>query len=169
MPDPAQTRTPELERRTRNGGGGKHPIVRALVSGAAGAVALTAIHQLASRYVEDAPRMDVVGMRAIARGLLEMGVEPPAGERLYQTTLAGDLVSNTLYYSAVCCGGRAALETGTGLGLAAGVGALVLPPVMGLGAPPHSDTWSNRIMTVAWYTLGGVVAGATWRALRRRA
>jgi hypothetical protein len=146
----------------------EHPIVRAVVSGAAGAVALTAIHQLASRYVEDAPRMDVVGMRAIARGLLEMGIEPPAGERLYQTTLAGDLVSNTLYYSAVCCGGRAALETGTGLGLAAGVGALVLPPVMGLGAPPHSDSWANRIMTVAWYTLGGVVAGATWRALSRR-
>src|SRR4026207_2152885 len=39
-----------------------------LVFGMAGAVALTAIHQAAKAVTADAPRMDVVGMRALVRG-----------------------------------------------------------------------------------------------------
>ena len=40
-------------------------LARALVSGAAGAFALTAVHQLAADRVPRAPRMDIVGMRAL--------------------------------------------------------------------------------------------------------
>jgi hypothetical protein len=55
------------------------------------------------------------------------------------------------------------------MGLLAGIGALVLPQRMGLGDPPHSELLSNKIMTVAWYTLGGLAAACTanWLAGRR--
>jgi hypothetical protein len=36
---------------------------------------------------------------------------------------------------------------------------------MGLGRPPHADAWANRLMTVAWYTLGGLAAGCTYQQL----
>jgi hypothetical protein len=137
------------------------------MSGAAGAMALTAVHQAARGRVPNAPRMDVLGMRAIARGAAAAGLPFPTGRRLYRSTLAGDLVSNALYYALVGWGGRDAARNGAVLGAAAGVGALVLPPLIGLGEPPHVESWANRIMTVAWYTLGGVVAGATYEKLAR--
>ena len=163
--DGVQTRKAQLPPPDRHG---EHRIAHALVSRAAGALALTAVHQLARRRVPNAPRMDVVGMRAIARGLRGMGIRPPADDRLYRATLAGDLVSNTLYYAAAGFAGRDAVQAGTALGLGAGVGALALPPVLGLGLPPHVQSWANRIMTIAWYTLGGLVAGATYRAVHDR-
>jgi hypothetical protein len=157
-----ERRLSELTRRVRASADREPGIGAAAVSGAAGALALTAVHQLARRRLPYAPRMDVLGMRAIARGVHRAGKRPPTGRSLYRFTLAGDLLSNAAYYSAVALGGRNAVRTGAGLGLAAGVGALVLPPVIGLGHPPHVRAWSNRLMTMAWYTLGGLVAGATY-------
>ena len=163
-----EERLSELTRRVRASADAEPWPAAALLSGAAGALALTTVHQLARRRVPYAPRMDVLGMRAIARGAHRVGRRPPTGRTLYRATLAGDLISNTVYYSAVALGGRHAARTGAALGLAAGVGALLLPPVMGLGHPPHAHAWSNRLMTVAWYTLGGLAAGCTYQQLQAR-
>jgi len=107
-------------------------------------------------------------MRAVARGAHRLGTQPPTGRALYRATLAGDLLSNAAYYSAVVLGGRYAVHAGAALGLAAGFGALALPPAIGLGRPPHVHAWSNRLMTVAWYTMGGLVAGAAYAAIQGR-
>jgi hypothetical protein len=160
-----EQRLSDLTRRVRSSAGRQPSVAAAVASGAAGALALTAVHQLARRRVRYAPRMDVLGMRAIARGLRRAHTRPPTGRALYRTTLVADLLSNTAYYSAVALGGRDSVRAGVALGMAAGLGALVLPPFMGLGRPPHVQAWSNRIMTVAWYTLGGVVAGRTYQAI----
>jgi hypothetical protein len=48
------------------------------------------------------------------------------------------------------------------------VGALIVPQAVGLGPPPYAWTWSNRLMTVAWYTVGGIAAGAAYIALQGR-
>ena len=157
----------DLTRRVRDTATHGERLRDALAAGAAGALALTAVHQLARRRVPRAPRMDVLGMRAIARGLHRTGWRPPTGRTLYRTALAADLVSNAAYYSAVALAGRDAVRAGAALGLAAGVGAIVFPPVIGLGDPPHRRSWSNRLMTVAWYTAGGIVAGQTYQALRK--
>ena len=139
----------------------------AMISGAAGAVALTTVHQAARALTDSAPRMDVVGMRALARGINAAGHDTPrAHDGLYLATLAGDLVSNSAYYTLATTYTR-----GAALGLLAGIGALVLPERLGLGTPPKSELISNRVMTVAWYLIGGLAAActATWLADRRRA
>jgi hypothetical protein len=160
-----EERLSELTQRVRASADRGPRLAAALISGSAGALAVTAVHQLARRRVRYAPRMDVLGMRAIARGTHRLGKRPPTGRTLYRATLAGDLLSNTAYYSTVALAGRHATRTGAALGIAAGVGALLLPPVMGLGRPPHAGAWSNRLMTVAWYTLGGLAAGCTYQQL----
>ena len=141
----------------------------ALLSGMAGAAALTAVHQAARMITDNAPRMDVVGMRAIARGKDAVGsssgpalatAENPA---LYNMALAGDLVFNSAYYSLATTWAR-----GAALGLIAGVGALLLPKKMGLGDPPGSDLLSNQVMTVAWYVVGGLAAAWTAECLAER-
>lgn len=134
---------------------------RAYAAGVAGATALTAVHQLAQRVFDDAPRMDVVGETGIARGLEAAGRTPPTGLSLHRLALAGDLFANSAYYSLVACGSHAHVwRRGVVLGLAAGAGALALPRHLGLGDPPRSDRVPNQIMTVAWYLVGGLAAAA---------
>jgi hypothetical protein len=134
----------------------------ALTAGIAGAVALTVVHQLGQRVFPDAPRMDVVGMRAMSRLRTAAGAAVPDRDTLFGQTLAGDLAANAAYYSLVDAGPRdGRWWRGAALGIGAGVGALTLPSRLGLGEPPHSRELRNQVLTVAWYTIGGLVAAAT--------
>jgi hypothetical protein len=142
----------------------KNDLGSALLSGLAGAVALTVLHETVRRIRPDAPRMDRLGRRAIARGMGAVGLETPPEDRLQAVAMGGDIVANTLYYSLACLG-RPSLARGAALGAAAGVGALVLAPLMGLGSRPGSRTPRTVAMTVAWYTAGGLAASAAHRAL----
>jgi hypothetical protein len=111
--------------------------------------------------------MDVLGERAIAKVLRAAGAATPE-EDLHPAALVGDLLSNTAYYSLVGLGGpEGAVERGALLGLAAGLGALLLPGPLGLGTASSKWTNATAAMTVARYALGGLVAGAVYSALSR--
>jgi hypothetical protein len=139
-------------------------MLKALGSGLVGACALTLIHETARRFIDDAPRMDVVGMRAISKAARAVDVEPPVP--LHEAALAGEVVSNSLYFSLVGAGGgRDAIRNGALLGLAAGLGAVFLPEPLGLGRQPTEDSPETQLMTVAWYLLGGLAAGAAYSAI----
>jgi hypothetical protein len=139
---------------------------RAITAGAAGACATTILHELTRRRTPDAPRADLLGMQALARLLRAAGTAPPAGDALYALTLAGDLASNAAYFGAVVAGPRErAVALGAALGLAAGTGAVLLPPALGLSGATTGRTGATAVLTVALYTAGGLVAGATYRAL----
>ncbi|HEU4329388.1 MAG TPA: hypothetical protein VFS21_39995 [Roseiflexaceae bacterium] len=141
-------------------------IGRALASGAVGAVGLTLLHQAAWHLLPHAPRMDVVGMRALEHALRAAGVEPPQGDRLYNLTLLGDLVGNTLFYSLVGLGGRGgAWPAGAALGAAAGLGAALLPDPLGLGPQPGQDTPTTQTLAFVWYFAAGLLAAATYERL----
>ena len=140
--------------------------LRALSSGLAGACALTLVHQAARLVTDKAPRADILGMRALAKTIRATGRQSPPDDQLYPWTLAGDLASNSLYYSLVGTGGGPATWLrGTVLGLGAGIGALALPGPMGLGSRPTNRTVATQVMTVAWYLLGGLAAAGVASAL----
>jgi hypothetical protein len=139
---------------------------KALASGFAGAVAVTVVHETVRRFLPHAPRVDVIGTRALRRPIEALGYEPPPWDRLHRYALGGDLLANSLYFSLVAAGSpEGAMARGLVLGAAAGVGAALLPPVMGLGKQPHRLSPMTELLTVAYYTLGGVVAAETARAL----
>jgi hypothetical protein len=105
--------------------------------------------------------MDVLGMRALRRFTPPLRHEPPSSSRLRRWALAGDLIANTMYYSAVPARSREATWTrAAALGLSAGAGALLLPRQAGLGEPPHSERLANQAMTVAWYVAGALASAA---------
>jgi hypothetical protein len=142
----------------------RHALRDALAGGLAGALTLTAIHETARRALPDAPRMDTLGRRALARGIRAAGAEPPRGDRLQALALAGDVVSNTAYYALVGAGRpETALARGAALGAAAGLGAIVLPPLLGLGRAPRGLTARTKAMTFTWYLAGGVAAALAFR------
>lgn len=147
-----------------------HPtLADALIGGAVGATTLTLIHETARRTLPDAPRMDTLGRRALARGLESVGLHPPEGEALQVSALAGDLVANTLYYALAGLGpADDAIERGGIMGAVAGIGALALPPVLGLGKDASLGTPARAAMTLGLYLAGGIAAGLAISLLGRR-
>lgn len=138
-----------------------------LAAGFAGAIALTALHETARRLrPHDAPRMDVLGERSLRKLLGLANLPQPSGDTAYTATILGDVLNNGLYYSLVGSG-RACLRRGLLLGTAAGAGGVLLPGPLGLGEAPSRRTPQTEAMTVAWYTVGGLVAGVVGLALRR--
>jgi hypothetical protein len=116
------------------------------------------------------PRLDVLGMRAVAKSLRVIDQSVPNPTRLRRGALVGDLVANTLYYSLVGVGEDAHVwRRGALLGLAAGVGAVVLPGPLGLGQGPSARSLATRLMTIGGYLAGGLVAAATATRLTRPA
>lgn len=137
-----------------------------LGSGLVGALTLTAAHEVLRKNTPRGmhPRLDVLGTRAL-RSLAEtVGLEKPRGRALRRDALASDVLSNTLWFG-LAAGGRHPIARGLGLGLLAGVGAVTLPPLLGLGRAPKS-AWI-RGETIALYTLGGLAAAAVAWAVRR--
>jgi hypothetical protein len=110
--------------------------------------------------------MDVLGKRALKKGIRWFGGRPAHGLRLHRQSLAGDVLSNSLFFSLVALGRpKRPYLRGAVLGLLAGLGAVVLPPYLGLGRGPARARTSTSLLTVAWYTLGGLAAARATRGL----
>jgi hypothetical protein len=139
---------------------------KAMLGGLVGACALTLLNETARQFVKDAPRIDLLGKRAIAKPLMKMGVAPPQDDNLYWITLASDIFSNSLYYCLIGLGNeKNAYRNGALLGLAAGIGAVALPAPLGLGTDTTARTGQTELMTVAWYLAGGLAAAAVYQLL----
>ena len=143
--------------------------IYALEGGLAGAAALTLLHETIKRVTPNAPRMDLLGMNAITKGLRYINAKTPDERELYRWTMAGDLLSNALYYSVAGATTKAhPLVRGGLLGLAAGAGAILLPKPMGLPTSYSSRTTKTSLMTIGLYLAGGLVAAAVMSALDKR-
>jgi hypothetical protein len=142
-------------------------MVRALACGAAGALVLTAAHQLLKTFSRKAPHADALGRQSLTGVLHYLRLPQPKGRNLQNAALAGDLVANSVFYSAASLAGPAkAPIVGSLLGVAAGVGALVAPGPLGLDRKATNRYPSTRAMTVGIYALGGLAAGIACRKLQ---
>ena len=136
-------------------------LLAALQAGLAGAGALTIIHQYLQKTDEDAPRMDLLGMNALAKLLNKPFEEIKYDEDAYNLTLLGDLVLNSLYYSLVSLGKRkSTFFRGTLLGLLAGTGAVVLPKYLNLNPAYSNRTAITKAETIGLYLIAGIIASA---------
>ncbi len=133
----------------------------ALESGLAGASVLTLIHETLRRINPNAPRMDLLGMNALAKGLRSLNENVPNKSKLFLLTMAGDIIGNSLYYSLTGLGAKKNIWLkGSLLGLGAGLGAVLLPKPLGLIVAPSNRTTQTKLMTIALYTVGGIVTAA---------
>ncbi len=131
-----------------------------LASGLAGAATVTLINETARRIFPAAPRLEELGIRGIARALRKTGQDVPPRHWLFWLSLAGDLLSNGLFYSLAGRNRRTVWGRGAALGLLMGVGAATLPEPLGLGRGPTERTPATRLMTVLWYFMGGLATAA---------
>ena len=143
-------------------------ILKAILAGFAGAAALNILHETVRRFDADAPRVDLLGEEALTRSMNSLNLEPPKGNNLYVATLAGDVISNGIYYSAIgMAGSKNIYLKGAVAGLTAGLGAIKLPDKLGLDDKPVTKTDKTKILTVAWYLIGGLVTAAVFDQLKK--
>lgn len=136
-------------------------LIKALIGGFVGAVALNILHETVKRYYDKAPRIDLLGEEAMEKSMEAIGIDPPQGKDLYLATLAGDVISNGFYYSAIGLGSTRHIYAKAAVaGLAAGIGALKLPEPMGLDDLPVTYSDTTKALTVTWYLIGGLVTAA---------
>lgn len=141
----------------------------AIEGGITGATTLTILHEIVRKLDPDAPRMDELGMQALAKGFKKLNLDVPDKDNLYLLTTAFELLSNGLFYTLAGAGNKNnVLLRGTVLGLLAGIGAVVLPSKLGLYEDASNRTPKTKVMTIAWYLIGGVVAAAVAEKLEER-
>lgn len=141
-------------------------LINSLIGGFAGAIALNILHETVKHFYDKAPRVDLVGEEALEKYLHTAGIDPPQGNQLYLATLAGDVISNGLYFSAIGMGNtKRVFWKGALSGITAGIGAVKLPSKMGLDDTPVTYTNETKALTIGWYLFGGLVAAAVIRKL----
>jgi hypothetical protein len=143
--------------------------IAALGGGLAGACAVSLIHETLKHIVPEAPRMDLLGMDAISKGLKASGRDVPGSKALFTMALAGDIVSNSLYYSLAGIGKEENVWVRSSLlGLTAGAGAVFLPDVLGLNGKHSNKSTSTKLMTVGLYVAGALLTTAVMKLLEKK-
>ncbi|MFC3198052.1 hypothetical protein ACFOET_10570 [Parapedobacter deserti] len=143
-------------------------LLKATIAPLVGSLVLNLVHEMARKRLSRAPEINKIGEEAIAKTYKKMGKQPPSGEKRYAMAMAGDLVANTAYYRMIT--GSSQRETwarGLLFGLVAGVGALTATKPLGLDDTPVNRTTQTKVLTVLYYTLGGLVTAAAYLALNK--
>ncbi len=134
----------------------------ALAGGLAGTVTVASIHEALKRITPDAPRMDLLDMELIRKGLKSMNKKVPAESDLQRWAVSGELFCDTAYFGLTGMGRKKGVWLrGVLLGLVAGITAVVLPKPLGLPEESSNKTLATKLMTIGLYLIGGLVAAAT--------
>jgi hypothetical protein len=132
-----------------------------LAGGLAGTVTVASIHEALRRVTPDAPRMDILDMELIRKGLKSLNKEVPGEDQLQRLGVGAEVFCDTAYYGLTAVGGKKGVWLrGVLLGLVAGVTAVILPKPLGLPEEPSNKTAGTQLMTIGLYLMGGLVAAA---------
>jgi len=143
--------------------------IKNLIGGFAGAIALNILHETLKKEKSNVPRIDLLGEEALQKTLRHFGAGINQKEDLYKATLAGDVLSNTFYFSLIGAGNRKYLwPRAIFLGLSAGIGAVKLPEPMGLDPEPVTKTDQVKVLTVGYYVFGAVVTALVLNILSKK-
>jgi sulfite exporter TauE/SafE len=140
-----------------------------MLGGLIGALVLNVVHSAAKRFDNQAPEVDKVGEEAMKKTVRFAGFKPPKGNALVAATFGADVASNAMLYTLIGYGGQKnRLLKGALLGTVVGLATLTIPEQAGLDAKPIKKTNRTKLMTVAWYVIGGIAAGMAMKAMEKR-
>ncbi len=130
---------------------------KALTGGLAGAVLMTLVHNYFKTNVKDAPRIDELGMEALKK---IFGKDTFSGkDELHQLSILSDLLSNGLAYSLAAASKKYPVWTGTLIGGLIGLATTNIPQRLGLKKDFAAKTIKTTLMSIAYYTFGGLASG----------
>lgn len=132
-------------------------LIKNLIAGLAGAIALNVLHETVRKTNSNVPRLNLLGQEALNKTLEKYGTPIADGAELYRNTLIADVVGNAIYYSFI--GGKPAYiwPKALFLGISAGTAALKLPEQVGLDPTPVTLSKQTKVLTMAYYLFGALV------------
>ena len=137
-------------------------MLKKMIAGLGGAVALNILHEIVRKTFKNVPEINELGEEELSKMTDGTLMEIKGPEQLYAATLAGDIISNSVYYATT-----ATTHEFTS-GILAGVGAIALPQKLGLDPDPVADTSQKKIMTVGYYLFGAIVTKLIYDQIKDR-
>lgn len=138
--------------------------LKSVATGIAGSTALTGLHQ-SLRHTKGAPRVDLLGEQAVVK-FFKNGSKLSKNQAYYGA-LAGDILSNSIYFGTIANAKRPVFK-GIVMGLLAGYLAVQGPNLFGLNKKYVKSTSKKKYMTIGYYTFAGLVAGLTAKILKSK-
>lgn len=105
-----------------------------ILAGLGGAIALNLVHEVIRKNFDNVPEVNKVGEEALNKALETIDLKISDQDQLYVATLTGDVISNGIYYATTATSGFNIAS-----GLAAGIGAVILPQKIGLDDSPVAE------------------------------
>lgn len=143
-------------------------VISPLAGGLAGALSVTVMQELLKRIDPSAPRRDLLVKQAAFKIADKTGNGNAHARTVNNMSIAGDIISNTLYFSLTSAAGKRAIPLGSILGLSMGAGAVSLPSKLGLNSYFTAGTRKRKLLTMGMYLVGGLVAAAVSRCLNKK-
>lgn len=141
-------------------------VISSMAGGLAGALSVTLMQEILKRVDPSAPRIDLLRKQAAFKIADRVSNGSTDARKVNSMGLAGDIISNTLYFSLTATGGKKAIPIGSLLGLGMGAGAIALPSKVGLNPYFSAGTRKRRWMTMGMYLIGGLVAASVSRCIK---
>lgn len=133
-----------------------------ILAGLGGAIALNLLHETIRKNFDNVPEVNKVGEEALNKVLDKVDMQITNHDQLYAATLAGDVISNGIYYTTTATTGFSITS-----GVVAGLGAVMLHEKMGLNDEPVAETTQKKVMTVGYYLFGAIVTKLIYDQLNK--
>ncbi len=134
-------------------------ILSSIAGGFAGACVVTLLNEIVKKYDKRAPRIDLLGQEVAAEAHNSYDSPVPSQGKLYKEVLTGDLLSNTVYFSIAGANQKQPEVQGGMQGIMAGLSAVYAPGLSSALNVKHTgETDKKKILTTAYYFIGGIVA-----------
>ncbi|AZA55141.1 hypothetical protein [Chryseobacterium sp. G0201] len=133
-----------------------------ILAGLGGAIALNLLHETIRKNFDNVPEVNKMGEEALNKVLDKVDMQITNHDQLYAATLAGDVISNGIYYATTATTGFSITS-----GVVAGLGAVMLPEKMGLNDEPVAETTQKKVMTVGYYLFGAIVTKLIYDQLNK--
>ncbi|UOE36990.1 hypothetical protein [Chryseobacterium oryzae] len=135
-------------------------MLKKLIAGLGGAIALNLLHETIRKNFNDVPHINELGEEALQKVAEANDIQLSDPDTIYAATLTGDIVSNAMYYAGTATNHEFIS------GVAAGVGAILLPEKLGLDSTPVAENTKKKIMTIGYYTFGAIVTKLIYNKIK---
>lgn len=122
-----------------------------ILAGLGGAIALNIIHEVIRKNFNNVPHINEVGEEVLVKVMDHTPLNITGKQNIYATTLAGDILSNGLYYATT------ATKHNLASGLIMGIAAIALPKQLGLDDKPVAGNNKKKAMTIGYYIAGALI------------
>ena len=143
--------------------------VKSLIAGFAGSAALNILHETVRKFDNQAPRLDLIGEEALQKSTKTLHLPIPTGDKLYNATIIGDILSNATYYTGIGMGSKKFLIwKALGYGLSAGLAAIKLPKPIGLDDKPVASSDKRKVMSLGYYVFGALITAGVFGMISKK-